>query len=163
VSTDDLRALKLLTRDQDSRSNASYLAHVHEIADATRAGAKIARSVKRADLADRAVHRSARGDGWSPPYELGLAILQRTGPLRRSAASPRLPTTEPEFPAERLGMALRGLAAELVDERRKVAQLRQEVAQLRSLLESETQTRPDDEAAPGSASRLARRSRRSTT
>jgi hypothetical protein len=153
VSTADLRALKLLTRDQDSHSNASYLAHVHEIADARGTGARIARSVKRADLADRAVHRSVRPDGWSPPYELGLAILQRPASVRPSAQSLGPPTTDPEFRAERLGMALRGLAAELVDERRKVAQLRQEVAELRSVLESDTQTQPNDEAAPASAGR----------
>ena len=37
---------------------------------------------------------------------------------------PTLPRTQPEFRAERLGYALRSLAAELVDERRKVAELR---------------------------------------
>lgn len=151
VSTDELHALKLLTRDQDSRSNASYLAHVQEIAEARGTGARIARSVKRADLADRTVHRSIRTDGWSPPYELGLAILQRTASLRPSVPPLGLPRTDPGFRAERLGTALRGLAAELVDERRKVAQLRQEVAELRSMLEFDTQTQPADEAAPGSA------------
>jgi hypothetical protein len=40
---------------------------------------------------------------------------------------PDPPPTGPELRAERLGFALRGLAAELVDERRKVAQLRQQV------------------------------------
>ena len=47
---------------------------------------------------------------------------------------PDVPSTGPELRAERLGFALRGLAAELVDERRKVAQLRQEVAGLRAQL-----------------------------
>jgi hypothetical protein len=138
VSTDELRALELLTRDQGSRSNAGYLAHVHEIADARGTGARIARSVKRADLADRAIHRSIRTDGWSPPYELGLAILQGTASSRSSAMSLGLPTTDPEFRAQRLGIALRGLATELVNERRKVPQLRQEVAELRSMLGSDT-------------------------
>ena len=50
--------------------------------------------------------------------------------------TPDLPRTEPEFRAERLGYALRSLAAELVDERHKVAQLRREVAELRARLES---------------------------
>jgi hypothetical protein len=45
-------------------------------------------------------------------------------------------TTRTEFRAERLGSALRGLAAELVDERRKVAELRREVAVLKSRLAS---------------------------
>jgi uncharacterized coiled-coil protein SlyX len=44
--------------------------------------------------------------------------------------------TESELRAERLGFVLQRLAAELVDERRKVAQLRREVAQLRSRLEA---------------------------
>ena len=44
--------------------------------------------------------------------------------------------TEPERRAEQLGFALRSLAAELVDERRKVAALRRKVAELNSLLES---------------------------
>jgi len=44
--------------------------------------------------------------------------------------------TETEFRAERLGMALRGLAAELVEERRKVAMLRREIAALRAELAS---------------------------
>jgi hypothetical protein len=50
------------------------------------------------------------------------------------------PPTGPERRAERLGFALRGLAAELVDERRKVAQLRQQVAELQAQLESLKQT-----------------------
>jgi hypothetical protein len=108
VSTDEPCALKLLTRDQDSRSNASYLAHAHEIADARGTGARIARSVKRADPPDRATHLSIRADGCSPPYELGRAILQHTAPLRPSAPALGLPTTDPEFRAERLSMALRG-------------------------------------------------------
>ena len=45
---------------------------------------------------------------------------------------PDLPPTGPELRAERLGFALRGLAAELVEERRKVAQLRQQVAELQA-------------------------------
>ena len=47
----------------------------------------------------------------------------------------KLPRTGPEFRAERLGYALRSLAADLVDERHKVAELRREVAALRARLE----------------------------
>jgi hypothetical protein len=47
---------------------------------------------------------------------------------------PDLPRTEPELRAQRLGFALRGLAAELVDERRLVAQLRRELAELTARL-----------------------------
>jgi hypothetical protein len=48
---------------------------------------------------------------------------------------PATPTTQSEVRAQRLGSALRGLAAELVDERRKVAQLRREAAALKAQLE----------------------------
>lgn len=60
---------------------------------------------------------------------------------------PELPRTRPEVHAERLGFALRSLAAELVDERRKVAQLRREVADLRARLESLEPTQGGDRAA----------------
>lgn len=55
---------------------------------------------------------------------------------------PNLPRTEPQFRAERLGHALRSLAADLVDERRKVAELRREVAGLRARLESLKEPHP---------------------
>ena len=44
--------------------------------------------------------------------------------------------TAPELRVERLGRALRGLAAELVDERREVARLRGENADLRARLKA---------------------------
>lgn len=53
---------------------------------------------------------------------------------------PDLPITEPEFRAQRLGFALNSLAAELVAERRKVAQLRKELGQLKARLESRRPT-----------------------
>ena len=56
--------------------------------------------------------------------------------------APDLPRTEPEFRAERLGYALRSLAAELVDERHKVAELRREVAELRARLKSLKEPHP---------------------
>jgi uncharacterized coiled-coil protein SlyX len=49
---------------------------------------------------------------------------------------PGLPRIGSELRAERLGFALRSIAVELVDERRKVAQLRREVADLRARLAS---------------------------
>ena len=83
LSLDELRALRLLTRDKDSRSNASYRAHVELIARARGAGASVARSVKRADLADRALHPQVGADGWSPPYEAALGILRDQGLRQR--------------------------------------------------------------------------------
>ena len=46
-----------------------------------------------------------------------------------TGTEPYRPLSDPESRAERLGFALRGLAAELVDERRKVARLCREVAE----------------------------------
>ena len=55
---------------------------------------------------------------------------------RRPPDEADLPRTGSELRVERLGFALRGLASELVDERRKVAELRREIADLRARLES---------------------------
>ena len=81
LSVAELRALRLLTRDLDSRSDTIYLAHIERLAQARGPGAEIARSVKRADLTDRKLHPSNRAGGWSPPYELGLELLQRAACL----------------------------------------------------------------------------------
>ncbi len=56
--------------------------------------------------------------------------------------APNLRRTEREFRAERLGYALRSLAADLVDQRHKVAELRREVAELRARLESLKEPHP---------------------
>ena len=75
LSTDELRALRLLHRTADSRSDQVYLAHVNLIARAAGRSGHLARMVKIADLEDRALHPRVRPDGWSPPYELGLERL----------------------------------------------------------------------------------------
>ncbi|HWI23276.1 MAG TPA: hypothetical protein VNT22_11765 [Baekduia sp.] len=59
-----------------------------------------------------------------------------------SSDAPSLPRSEPEFRAQRLGYALRSLAADLVDERHKVVELRREVAELRARLESLKEAHP---------------------
>ena len=135
LSHEQLRALRLLIRVTDAPSDTMYLAHIERIAQAHGPGADIARSVKRADLADRASHPSPRADLWSPPYTRGLQILG-------GGDAPATPPTAPELRVQRLGSALRGLAAELVDERRKVAQLRREIVDLRARLEALEPTRP---------------------
>ena len=89
-----LRALRLLTRHRDSRSETVYLAHIEMIARASGPGADIARTVKRADLADRILNPPSRTDGWTPPYDLGLEILRDAPPPdthapRRRTAHPR--------------------------------------------------------------------------
>jgi hypothetical protein len=80
LSDEQLGAIRLLTRVMDVSSDTVYLAHVERIARAAGPGADLARTVKRADLTDRALHPSTRADGWSPPYTLGLHILGRTCP-----------------------------------------------------------------------------------
>ena len=62
--------------------------------------------------------------------------------------APDVPQSERESRARRLGFALRGLAADLVDERQKVAELRRNVAELRSRLESVQPTQGRDQAEP---------------
>lgn len=103
LTTDELRALRLLTRDKSSRSNTRYLAHVDQIARARGPGAGAAQGVKRADMADRALNPPIRTDGWSPPYELGLEVLRRAASRRSrppsSLAAPTrthaIPTADP--------------------------------------------------------------------
>jgi hypothetical protein len=65
--------------------------------------------------------------------------------------APDLPRIGSELRGQRRGFALRSLAAELVDERRKVAQLRREIADLRARLESLEPTQGGDQAASRAA------------
>ncbi len=96
LRTSELRALRLLTRDRDSASDASYLAHVEMLVLARGGGAEVARTVKRADLADRLRHPAGRPGSWRPPYERALALL-------KLGALPELPTpASTEAPAARL-------------------------------------------------------------
>lgn len=75
VTTEQLRALRLLEREADSRSDDTYLAHVDVIARAAGRSGRLARMVKIADLEDRRLHPRVRPDGWSPPYARGLRRL----------------------------------------------------------------------------------------
>lgn len=77
LSLDELRALRLLARAADARSNEVFLAHVTLIASARGPGAGLAQNITRADLLDRALHPAVRPEGWSPPYGLGLQLLRR--------------------------------------------------------------------------------------
>jgi hypothetical protein len=75
LESDELRALRLLSRADDLRSDGVYLAHVGLIARAAGRAGRLARLVKIADLQDRCLHPHVRADGWSPPYARGLALL----------------------------------------------------------------------------------------
>jgi hypothetical protein len=75
LTADELRALRLLRRTTDARSDAIYLAHVELIARAAGRSGRLARMVKIADLEDRCLYPRVRRDGWSPPYADGLELL----------------------------------------------------------------------------------------
>jgi hypothetical protein len=75
LTTEELRALRLLTRQIESRSEAEYFAHIGGIARSSGRAGEIARIVKRLDLADRLEHPRLRADGWRPPYRLALDLL----------------------------------------------------------------------------------------
>jgi hypothetical protein len=85
LTDDELRALRLLTRDRESRSVKHYLCHISHIARSSGSAGEIARAVKRADLADRQRHPNRRADGWHPPYQAALALLDEDRSELRSA------------------------------------------------------------------------------
>ena len=78
LTDEELRALRLLTRSAESRSEASYLAHIDLIARSSGFGGNLARTVKRVDLEDRVQHPRRRADGWHPRYQLALDLLLAT-------------------------------------------------------------------------------------
>jgi hypothetical protein len=78
LTSDELRALRLLNRTTDSRSDRRYLAHLELIAHAAGGSGRLARIVKTADLRDRCLHPHVRRDGWSPPYSRALELLWDT-------------------------------------------------------------------------------------
>jgi hypothetical protein len=75
LTSDELRALRLLNRTTDSHSDRRYLAHLELIAHATGDSGRLARIVKTADLEDRSLHPHVRRHGWSPPYAQALKLL----------------------------------------------------------------------------------------
>ena len=94
LTRDELRALRLLRRMSDARSDGVYLAHMELIARAAGRSGRLARTVKIADLADRCLHPRVRPDGWSPPYADGLNLLLDMSVDRASdawAAAERVP------------------------------------------------------------------------
>ena len=85
LDSEQLRALRLLSREHEAHSDGVYLAHVGLIARAAGRSGRLARLVKIADLQDRCLHPRVRADGWSPPYERGLALLMEPGADRTTA------------------------------------------------------------------------------
>ena len=89
---DELRALRLLARMTDTRSERVYLAHVELIARAAGQSGELARQVKLADLEDRCRHPRVHPDGWSPPYARAIGRLSDPKPIDRSRALPHRAT-----------------------------------------------------------------------
>ena len=84
LTSDELRALRLLKRRTDSRATSAYLGHLRLIAVAAGESGRLARAIKRADLEDRRRHPHVRVDGWSPPYARALLMLGRATPASGS-------------------------------------------------------------------------------
>lgn len=116
LSLDELRAIRLLTRDLDMRSDAIYLAHVERVARARGSGSGVARIVKLADLADRALHAPASTDGWSPPYKSGIELLNGLA-VRRHRLDPSREAPGARAHTARFAVAARSLPAARVGDR----------------------------------------------
>jgi hypothetical protein len=104
VSTDELRALRLLTWPSWTRSDAMYLAHARLIASAAGWSGRVARMVTVADLRDRSRHPPARPGRWAPPYASSLRLLVEAGAdgvaaVTRWTTDPRPPRTPAPSPA----------------------------------------------------------------
>ena len=75
LSSDELRALRLVTPPIWARTRRAYLGHVELVARAAGSAGRLARAVKAADLRD-GCGRPAGTDGWSPPDVAGLRRLR---------------------------------------------------------------------------------------
>ena len=88
LTSDQLRALRLLNRTADARSDRRYLADLELIAHAAGRSGRLARIVKTAHLRDRCLHPHVRHDGWSPPYARALEMLWDTQDDPRRVRTP---------------------------------------------------------------------------
>jgi hypothetical protein len=75
LTSDQLRALRLLTVPAPARSDAVYLARIELIACAAGHSGEPARAVLIADVCDRRAHPADPGAAWSPPYRSALGRL----------------------------------------------------------------------------------------
>lgn len=75
LSSDGLRALRLVTPPVWARSDRVYLGHVELVAHAAGPSGRLARAVKAADLRDGCA-RPRTTDGWAPPCAAGLRLLR---------------------------------------------------------------------------------------
>jgi hypothetical protein len=86
LTSEELRALRLMSLTALSQSDSVYLAHLDLIARSAGRSGRLARIVKLADLRDRCAHPRARLTGWTPPYARGLQLLAGTIETRASVA-----------------------------------------------------------------------------
>ncbi len=75
LASDELAALRLLTRAPGEADDEAFFAEVRAIAIAPGRPGAIARAVKRADMEDRALHPRHPGGRWSPPYDRARRLL----------------------------------------------------------------------------------------
>jgi hypothetical protein len=85
LTTEELRALRLLARTSHAHSDRAYLAHLELIARSAGESGRLARLVKVADLRDRCRHPGIHPDGWAPPYERALRRLSPSSDLGLAA------------------------------------------------------------------------------
>ena len=86
LTSEQLRALRLLNMGNLWQSDRAYLGHLELIVCSAGQSGRLARIVKIADLRDRCAHPRVRRGGWSSPYALGLQLLtgaRRPGRRRR--------------------------------------------------------------------------------
>ena len=95
LSSDELRALRLITPPTWARSDRAYLGHVELVARAAGSAGRLARTVKAADLGDGCAHPPATV-GWSPPCAAGLLRLGAGRDARRvsDTAATAVPLSE---------------------------------------------------------------------
>jgi hypothetical protein len=86
LTTEELRALRLLSRTGHAHSDRVYLAHLELIVRSAGESGHLARLVKIADLRDRRRHPRVRDDGWAPPYDRALRRLTAAGAPAEVAA-----------------------------------------------------------------------------
>ena len=75
LASDELAALRLLTRAPGEADDEAFFAEVRAIAIAPGRPGAIARAVKRADMEDRALRPRHPGARWSPPYDRARRLL----------------------------------------------------------------------------------------
>jgi hypothetical protein len=75
LTSEQLRALRLLNLGNLWQSDRAYLGHLELIARSAGRSGGLARIVRIADLRDRCAHPRVRAGGWSPPYFHGLQRL----------------------------------------------------------------------------------------